>query len=178
MKPRRFDVIKRSASMSWVEAVYLTALGGKPRPDAWRDGAPVPGRVVVDRVLCARCRLYHHPDGVVQCMALEKPVVSCGEDSTSSSTVKMPAWLSQFPELWEFLSKPLYKDGAQRQLGKVSLCLVSGGVQITLTDPSSSTYCSRQYKSLEDGLLELEVGLDRGTLSWRASGPLRGKKRP
>jgi hypothetical protein len=164
------------AGLSWEEAVYLTALGGKPRAPSWYDDQPEPGRVVVDRVLCWWCRKYHHPGEVERCMALERPVPLSGGDSTSSLIAKMPEWLSPFPELWEFLSKPLYKDGTPRQMGKVSLCLVSGGIQVTLTDPSSSTYCSRQYKNLEDALLELEVGLERGTLSWRASGPLRAKK--
>lgn len=110
-------------------------------------------------------------------MALVRPVVEQENGSTLCSTVKIPPWLSQFPELWEFLSKPSYKDGAARQLGKVSLQLVSTGVQMTLTDPSASAYCCRQARTLDDALLLFEVGLQEGSLAWRASGPPRGKKK-
>jgi hypothetical protein len=109
-------------------------------------------------------------------MAMQKPVIANGDVSTSSWTARMPPWLSQYPEIWEFLSKRSYKDGTPRQTGKVTLSLNSDGIQITLTDPSSSAYCSRSYPTLEDGLLALEVGLADSSLAWRASGPPKGKK--
>jgi hypothetical protein len=56
------------------------------------------------------------------------------------------------------------------------LCLVSGGLQMTITDPSSSAYCSRQFPTLDDALLAFEVGLGEGSLQWRASGPPRRPK--
>ncbi len=172
-KSRR--VYERS-SMSFEEAIYLTALGGKPRPSAWRDDQPEPGRVVVDRILCWWCREYHHPGEVERCMALERPKPVAENGSTSCLTATMPSWLSQFPELWEFLSKPSYKDGAPRQTGKITLQLCSEGIQMTLTDPSSSAYCCRRYKSLDDALVEIEVALESGMVTWRPSGPPRGKK--
>ena len=134
------------------------------------------GPAAIDRVLCWWCRDYHPPNEVPACMALTRPVAAKGDGSTSSLTVNMPEWLSQFPEIWEFLSKPLYKDGTPRQLGKVTLSLESGGVRMSLTDPSSCTYCSRQHPSLADALLAFEVGLSDGSLTWRASGPPKGKK--
>lgn len=111
-------------------------------------------------------------------MALERPKVADAVGSPSSLTAKIPPWLSQFPELWEFLSKPYYKDGSTRQLGKISFGWSSGGVQMTLTDPSSSTYCSRLYPTFDDALLAFEVGLGEGSLTWRASGPLKTRRRP
>jgi len=169
---------KDTARLTWQECVDLMALGGIVRPPfRERDGVHVPA-VEPQRILCHWCRFYHSPAEVEACMALERPVPVEANGSTSSLTVKAPSWLSQLPELWEFLSKPSYRDGKPRQLGKVSVGLVSGGVQMTLTDPSSSTYCSRQFPTLDDALLAFELGLKEGSLQWKASGPQRGRKRP
>lgn len=112
------------------------------------------------------------------CMALKRPMVSGDNGAAFGSTARIPPWLTQFPLVWEFLSKGSYEDGTPRQLGKVSFCLVSGGVQMTLTDPTSSTYCSRQHPTLEDALLAFELGLSDGSLLWRLSGPPKGKRPP
>jgi len=109
-------------------------------------------------------------------MAIERPKASSGDASVSSLIAKMPPWLSQFPEIWEFLSRGSYKDGTPRQLGKVSFGFASDGIQVTLTDPSASVYCSRHYQTIEDALLGFEVGLAEGSLTWKPSGPPRGKK--
>lgn len=178
MGVRRPVVFKRSSCLSWSEAIRLTALGGVVLPYFRdRDGRLEPV-LVPDEILCWWCRDRHAPGEVVTCMAIPRPQAVSNGDSTSCSIVKMPSWLSQLPEIWEFLSLASYKDGAPRQLGKVSLGLVSGGVQMTLTDPSSSTYCSRQFPSLDDALLSFELGLKDGSLTWRASGPPKGRKRP
>lgn len=170
------SVDKGSLSLSLAECVELKAIGGRDRqPFRERDGLDVPA-VQVRSVLCWWCRLYHSPAEVEACMALERPVPAEANGSISSLTAKPPSWLSQLPELWEFLSKPSYADGKPRQLGKISLGLVSGGIQVTLTDPSSQTYCSRQFPTLDDALLAFELGLKEGTLAWKASGPPRGKK--
>jgi len=164
--------------MGIAEALHLTAMGGKVRPYFRdRDGRSLPG-VEIIRVLCCFCREYHHPAEVEKCMAIERPVATGNGSASSSSPVKMPTFLKEFPELWEFLEKPSYKDGTPRQPGKISFGLSYGGIQVTLTDPSSSTYCSRNYPSVEDALLSLEVSLGDGSLTWRASGPLKGRKRP
>lgn len=175
---RRRGVDRRPAGLSWGEAIRLTALGGMVLPYFRdRDGRVDPV-LVPEEILCWWCRDRHSPGEVVACMAIPRPQAVSNGDSTSSSIVKMPSWLSQLPEIWEFLSLASYKDGAPRQLGKVSLGLVSGGVQMTLTDPSSSTYCSRQFPSLDDALLAFELGLKDGSLTWRASGPQKGRRRP
>lgn len=160
------------------ECVKLTALGGKVREYFRdRDGRVLPG-VVVRRVLCWWCREYHPPEEVEACMAIERPKAVDNGASPSSSTVSPPMWLSQLPQLWEFLSKPSYKDGSPRQLGKISFGLNSAGVQMTLTDPSSATYCSRAYPTFDDALLAFEDGLESGHLTWRASGPPKGPRKP
>lgn len=178
MRRRKRPLYERSASMSWEEAVYLTALGGKVREYfTERGGRPCPG-VVISRVLCWWCREYHHPDEVLKCMAIPRPVAIDNANSTSLSSVKMPVWLKRFPELWEFLAKPSYKDGSARQPGKISFGLNASGIQVTLTDPSASVYCSRNYPTVEDALVALEGALAEGSLTWRASGPPKGRKRP
>lgn len=178
MSRKRRVVYECPDCLSLAEAVHLTALGGKVRPYFRdRDGKVLPG-IVIRRVLCWWCREYHDPAEVEACMAMPRPQAIANGDSLSSSIAKMPTWLSQYPELWEFLSKPSYQDGQSRQLGKISFGLNSGGIQVTLTDPSSSTYCSRAYQTLEDALLALEVGLGDGSLTWRPSGPPKARKRP
>lgn len=173
-KPERVD--KWIAFGGVEECVRLKDLGGRVR-DRLRflDGPGEPA-AVFHRILCWWCRTMHEPAEVAVCMAMPRPVAVSANGSTSSLTAKMPSWLTQFPEIWEFLSRPSYEGGAPRQLGKVSLGLVSDGVQMTLTDPSSSTYCSRHFPTLEDALLGFEIGLKDGSLSWKASGPQRGKK--
>jgi len=166
------------ACMTMEEAVRLTELGGRVREYFTSRGDRYLPAVVITRVLCWWCREYHSPAEVVTCMAMERPRVVQGDGSPSSLTAKMPTWLSQYPELWEFLSRPSYKDGSPRQLGKISFGLNSAGIQMTLTDPSSSTYCSRAYSTIEDALLAFEVGLGDGSLTWRASGPVKARKRP
>jgi len=166
------------ATMSMEEAILLRARGGLVRPYFQeRDCRPHPAPVVT-RILCHWCREYHSPGEVEACMAIPKPVATESNGSLSSATAKMPQWLSGCAQLWEFLTKPSYADGTQRQLGKVSLCFVSGGLQVTLTDPTSSTYSSRVYRDLETALLEIEEALESGMITWRPSGPPRGRKRP
>lgn len=169
-------VDERTAGEKMEEAIRLKALGGLERPP-WKllPGSDVPG-VVIRVVLCWWCRSQHDPAEVEACMAMPRPIPVGTNGSTSSLTAKMPSWLTQFPEVWEFLSKPSYADGKPRQLGKVSLGLVSDGIQMTLTDPSSSTYCSRHFPTVEDALLGFEIGLKDGSLSWKLSGPPKGKK--
>ncbi len=167
-----------TACLTEREKATLKRLGGVCRP-----GWQIPkrnsfGLCWPHDILCWWCRRMHPASEVATCMAIERPKPALDNGSTSSLTAKRPPWLSQFPELWEFLSKPSYKDGTPRQLGKVSFGLNSAGIQMTLTDPSSSTYCSRNYPTMEDALLAFELGLADGSLTWKASGPIKGRKRP
>ncbi len=169
---------RRTAVLSVADCLEVFERGKLPRPSFMpRDGNAPPAVDVYDMLLSRDLvSLRRRVESL--CMALSKPVAVRNGDSSSCSTVSMPDWLSQFPEIWEFLSKPSYKDGTFRQLGKVTLSLESGGIRMSLTDPSSSTYCSRQHQSLADAMLVFELGLGDGSLTWRASGPPKGKKRP
>ncbi len=140
-----------------------------------RDGLDVPPVDVSD--LLFQRALSHLRRRVEQlCMALQKPSTSRCTDGQSSSTAHPGQMLSQFSELWEFLSRSAYADGSTRIPGTISLKCASAGIQVTLTDPSSSSYCCQTASSLDDAFLALEVGLKEGTLPWRASGYAKGKK--
>lgn len=102
-------------------------------------------------------------------MAMLEPQVARSGNGSSCSSARMGELLSQFVELWEFLSGTTYATGKPRQTGHLSLRLVSDGVQVTLTDPTSATYSTRVAASLDDALLSLEVALKDGTLKWHAS---------
>jgi hypothetical protein len=168
----------KGCSLLWSdeELVELTRLGGLPRPETGFGTRWGPEVGVLKTILCCRCRKYHASAEVDVCMVLEKPKPVSADGSSSCSIAKIPHWLVQWPELWEFLSRPSYKDGTPRAMGKITLGLNSEGIQVTLSDPSSSAYCSRQFRSLEDALSSLEEGLRSGMLTWRPSGPARGKK--
>lgn len=110
------------------------------------------------------------------CMAMVEPSVSKKGTESSSSSAKMGGLLSQFSELWEFLSGTTYASGKKRQTGHLSLRLDAEGVKVTLTDPTSHSYCTRVAETLDDALLLFEVALKDGTLKWLPSSYGNGKK--
>ncbi len=160
---------KRSAGMSWEEAVYLTALGGKPRPDSWSAGQAVPGRVVITEVLCCFCRERHTPEEVLKCMVLPRKAAAA-ENSPSSTLNALDAgqW-KLFPELWEFLTASVFPDGASRKTGRLSVSFESGAIRLSLTDEETGQYASLSGRKLDDLFLDLELRLAEGSLPWKAS---------
>jgi hypothetical protein len=94
----------------------------------------------------------------------------------SSSTASQGQLLSQFSELWEFLSGTTYASGKSRLTGHLSLRLDVEGCKVTLTDPSTHSYCTRVGQSLDDVLLLFEVGLSEGSLKWLPSSFGNGRK--
>src|SRR6476661_2404727 len=108
MKRSRRVVNKRSACMTWEEAVYLTAIGGKPRPDFAPRGCPdLPG-VVIREVKCPGCLNMHSPAEVDSCMAIPKPNVPSTNGALSSSTATIGQLLTPFSKVWEFLQATSY----------------------------------------------------------------------
>jgi len=110
-------------------------------------------------------------------MAIREPAVKTDGAGSSPSSVRAGALLSQFSAIWEFLTLSTYENGKSRLTGRLSLQLGSGGLQATLTDPSSATYATRVAESLDDALLALEVALQDGSLEWRKSQYQNGKKK-
>ena len=150
----------------WVE---VSERGKLPRPDfRSRDGRPSPAPDVYDLVLARELSELRWRLGNL-CMAMVEPTVSKRGSDLSSSAVSQGELLSQFSELWEFLSGSTYASGKPRLRGSLSLRLDADGVKVTLTDPSTRAYCTRSGKSLDDTLLALEVALKDGSLKWLPS---------
>lgn len=176
MSYQRRVVKRRSACLTDEEWSTVFSRGKLPSPYFRpRDGCDQPRVDVSDLLYEKQLRdLAWRVERL--CMALQKPSTSRSTDGQSSSTAHPGQMLSQFSEIWEFLSRSVYADGSIRTPGTISLKCASAGVQVTLTDPSSSSYCCQTASSLDDAFLALEVGLKEGTLPWRASGYSKGKK--
>ena len=110
------------------------------------------------------------------CMALAKPSTSPSASGASGSIVTRGELLKPYSELWEFLTGRTYSDGSSRASGCISVKCSQGGIQVTLTDPSSGSYCCLTAATLDDALLALEIGLGDGTAPWRASTYSKPKK--
>jgi len=163
--------------MSWEEAVYLTALGGKPRPDSDPPTTPARGRVPVPSVLCWWCREYHSPAEVEKCMVLpRKAAVADGSPSSTSNALVAGQW-QQFPALWEFLTASVFPDGGSRKTGRLSVSFESGAMRLSLTDDETGQYASLSGRNMDDLFLSMEIALADGTLTWKASKYTSSKSR-
>jgi len=162
-------VDRRAATLTWEEAVYLTALGGKVRlvdMDTVPSGKPA---VTVGRVLCWWCREYHSPAEVEACMAL--PRKAAAVSGSGSSTLKSldAGLLTQYSEIWAFLTAEAYEDGTKRQTGRLSLSFESGLLGLLLTDEGNGQYAFLNGRTVNGLLEEAELRLADGSLSWRPS---------
>ncbi len=157
------------ATMTWEEAVYLTALGGKCRPDfASRDRQDLPG-VVVRNVLCPFCREYHCPAEVDKCMVLPRKSATANGSASSTSKPLDAGLLQQYSELWAFLTAETFPDGTKRRSGRISLSFESGLLGLLLTDEETGQYAFLNGRDLDDLLADGELRLADGSLSWRPS---------
>lgn len=160
---------KHTASMSMEEAVRLTELGGRERPPfdmglpQWR--APV----VVTRVLCWWCREFHSPAEVLTCMALPRKSATATNGTESTSIVPTPGPLSQYAELWAFLTATSYPDGAKRRTGRLSLSCDVDLLGLSLVDEETSQYAFLNGRDLTSLLEEAELRLADGSLSFKPS---------
>jgi len=176
MSYHRRVVKRRSACMTDEEWLSVVARGKLPRPD-WvpiddRDYPPpdVDDLVKQKKIMDLKWRLEQ------LCMALAKPSTSLTANGSSPSGVSRGELLKQYSELWEFLTGAAYSDGTKRQPGCMSVKCTPGGLQVTLTDPSSGSYCCLTAASLDDALLALEMGLAEGSTTWRSSSYAKPKK--
>ena len=169
-------VKRRPASLTDKEWLEVVERGKLPRPDMRsvgdQDYPPPDVYDLVHQVELSRLRWRLE---MLMCAMLrpEKPANGAG---SSSAAVRPGQLLSPFSELWEFLVKPFYGDGTARMTGTLSLKCSSNGLQATLTDPTSGTYCCLTSDNPDDALLALEVGLKEGSLPWRSSGFAKAKK--
>jgi len=112
----------------------------------------------------------------VLCVALLKPSANGPLSGPSSATVEQGKMLADYSSIWEFLTGTSWSDGTSRKPGSLSLKLMSGSLQATLTDPSTATYCCRSGRSLEECLMSLEMAFLDNSLAWRASEYAKPKK--
>jgi len=168
---------KRTAFFDDPSWVRVFERGKLPRPDReYLDGQTFPPPDVRDLLVQAQLSDLSRRLEALMC-AMQRPKTSTSANGSSSSSVSQCELLAPFSELWEFLTKGSYGDGTSRQTGQMSVKLGSGGLQVTLTDPTSATYCCLTATSLQDAFLGLEVGLKDGSLAWRPSGYAKEQKR-
>jgi len=167
---------RRPASLTETEWVEVWNRGKLPREHFTdRDGRASPPPDVYDLVL--QKQLSDLRWRVEQlCMALSRPMGPGDRNGSLLSAASPGQLLTPFSELWEFLSKEQYADGQKRVTGTISLKCTSSGISVTLTDPTSGTYCCQSAPSLDDAFLALEVGLKEGNLPWRSSTFTRARK--
>jgi len=169
-------VKRRPATLTDEEWLQVVERGKRPRPDRLSDGGErYPAPDVYDLVLQVELdRLRYRLETL--CMAMREPTVSRKGEGSSTSSASQGELLSQFSELWAFLSGTTYASGKPRQTGSLSLSLAADGVKVTLTDHTSGTYCTRVGNSLDGVFLQLEIGLADGTLTFLPSSFTKGKK--
>jgi len=160
---------RRPASLTDEEWLQAWERGKLPRePMRPRDGRATPPVDVSELVYSRQLRDLAWRVEVL-CMALVKPSTSPAANGTSGSAVSRGELLKQYSELWEFLTGRAYSDGSSRTPGCMSVKCSPGGLQVTLTDPSSGSYCCLTAATLDDALLALEMGLADGSAPWRQS---------
>jgi hypothetical protein len=158
----------------WVEVFER---GKRPRPDfECRADRTFPPADVSDLLMQAQLTDLLRRLEVLMC-AMQRPKTSTSANGSSASSVSQCELLAAFSELWDFLTRNSYSDGTSRTTGQMSVKLGSGGLQVTLTDPTSATYCCLTATSLQDAFLGLEIGLKDGSLAWRPSGYAKEQKR-
>ncbi len=176
MSYQRRVVKRRPASLTQEEWLQVVERGKLPRPDFMpRDGNPPLLPDVRDLVLEAGLVDLKRRLGVL-CVALQKPTPNGTSPGQSSVTVQQGKMLADFSSIWEFLTGTSFADGTSRYPGSLSLKLTSGSLQVTLTDPSTATYCCRSGRKLEDVLADLERAFLDNSLGWRPSGFAKPKK--
>jgi len=165
----RYGLNKRLADMTWLEAVELTAMGGKVRPSPEHNPGMTYPAVVIRKVLCCFCREMHSPGEVEQCMVLPRKEDVKGQLNGSASTALDPGPLKQYSELWSFLTSSTYPDGTPRLTGRISLSFESGMLRLSLNDDETGSYATLNSRSYLTILEEAELRLADGSLSFKPS---------
>jgi len=133
-----------------------------------RDGFVSPP-VEIRTVLCPYCRERHEPAGVDICMVLPRKTATADSSGTSTLKPLVAGLLSQYSELWAFMTAETFPDGAKRRTGKISLSCDKGMLGLLLTDDETNAYAFLNGTSLDDLLDEAELRLGDGTLTFRPS---------
>ncbi len=140
-----------------------------------RDGR-VGGRVLFSTVLCPACRERHSPAEVEACMVLPRKSASASTNGSSTSSALDAGPLTEYSELWAFLTAATYPDGSKRRTGRISLSCDVDLLGLSLIDDETGQYSFLNGKSIAGLLTEVELRLADGTLSWRVSRFNKGRK--
>jgi hypothetical protein len=177
MKYYRRVVKRRPATLTDDEWIALGQRRARAEELLATQDVPIAPPVVIRTVLCPFCREYHSPAEVDTCMVLPRKTTETGNSTTSSSSALAAGALTQYSEIWAFLTATAYEDGSKRQTGKLSLSYGSGMLGISLQDMETGQYCFLEGRDLDQLLLDVEVRLAEGVMPWRASKwPPRAKK--
>ncbi len=168
-------VKRRSACMTDEEIAELRARAREHALDIAKANAVWKEPVLPVRVLCWWCRSYHSPAEVEKCMSLPERRATAEPSALSTSNSLAAGLLSQYSELWAFLTQTSYPDGRRRQTGRLSLSCESSGLRMSLTDEQTGLYASLTSRSLDDLLLAIETGMAANDLPWRESKYSPGK---
>jgi len=88
-----------------------------------------------------------------------------------------PGFFAPFGGVWEFLTSPVYDDGAPRALPTLMFFLHDGRLTAALNDRDNVQTVFVSGDSPEAILDALERGLAGDSLQWRPNKPAGGKKR-
>jgi len=171
-------VVKKRPACLTDEEMQALAAAAKKWEDHFRarDGVDV-APASVRTVLCPWCRERHSPVEVDVCMALPRKTAAAGPSGSSTSKPLDAGLLSEYSELWAFLTAVSYPDGTKRRTGRLSLSSESDLLGLLLTDDETGQYAFLNGRSYTDLLMEAELRLSDGTLSWRPSRyGLKGRK--
>jgi hypothetical protein len=152
-------------STRFVDRGYFTA----------RDGRDYPP-VVVAEVLCCFCRERHSPAEVLSCMVLPRKTAAAGGSPSSTSRRLAAGPLTEYSELWAFLTCPTHPDGVSRLTGSLSLSCDVGMLKLSFQDDETGHYACLTGWDLVEMLTEVELRLGDGSLSWRPSRFAKRKK--
>jgi hypothetical protein len=83
--------------------------------------------------------------------------------------------LTQYSELWAFLTASTFEDGARRRTGRLSLSCDADLLALSLTDEETGQYACLSGRNVTALLEEAELRLSDGSLSWRPSRFKRSK---
>jgi len=102
-------------------------------------------------------------------MALPRKVASAENSTSSTSSVLDAGLLSQYSELWAFLTAAVFEDGQKRRTGRLSLSCEQGLLGLLLNDEETGQYAFLNGRNLTNLIEEVELRLADGSLSWRPS---------
>lgn len=127
--------------------------------------------------LCYWCEVGFWGGEGERCMAFPTRPAAAASSGSSLSSALAAGPLKPYPELWDFLTTTVLADGGSRQTGRLSVCFESGVLKLSLTDDHTGQYASLSGRNLDDLIAEVELRLADGSLPWRPSNFIKGKRK-